>query len=294
MSIVRQLQQDALDPQVSVTQLLRKAVLIAQKLNLSDTEKWLMYERSGYPAEVEPPDYRLINVSSIEAYNPYRGGWVRVASSAPEVEEVLAKQKIYQPLASIESAITEGEGIYFSLPGMHSSHGTDIRFSVSSISLGNTVNAVRDAILDWAVMLEGRNILGEELSFSDQEVKTAQAMPQQPTQISGTFLNAQFQISSPHSQQHLTTNGNDIADLSRFVEALASSSAGSRLDDEVREELEAEIATLRAQIRSPKPKAGVIVEALKSVRTVAEGAAGGVLAGSISPTLTELISRFGG
>lgn len=206
---------------------------------------------------------------------------------------MLANQKIYQPLASIESAITEGEGLYFSIPGMRSSQGTDVRFSVSSISLGNTVNAVRDAILDWAVVLESQNILGEELSFSDQEVKTAQAMPQQPTQISGTFLNAQFQIGSPRSQQHLTINRDDIADLSRFVEALASSSAGSRLGDEVREELEAEIATLRAQIRSPKPKAGVIVEALKSVRTVAEGAAGGVLASSIPSTLNDLISRFG-
>jgi hypothetical protein len=44
------------------------------------------------------------------------------------------------------------------------------------------------------------------------------------------------------------------------------------------EELESEIATLEAQSRSPKPKHGIVHETLRSIRSILEGASGGVAA----------------
>ena len=52
-------------------------------------------------------------------------------------------------------------------------------------------------------------------------------------------------------------------------------------DDDVRE-LRAEVATLRAQVESPKPKRAVLKTSLTSLRHVLEGAAGELLATHLS------------
>lgn len=45
---------------------------------------------------------------------------------------------------------------------------------------------------------------------------------------------------------------------------------------ELRTELESELATLEAQLASPKPKRNIVKESLSSVRAILEGAGGGV------------------
>lgn len=55
--IVYELEREALDENVSVESLLRKAYLVARKLKLSDFEEWINNEQNGYHGEVL--DYRM-------------------------------------------------------------------------------------------------------------------------------------------------------------------------------------------------------------------------------------------
>lgn len=72
--IVLELEREALDENVSVETLLRKAYLVAKKLKLTDFEEWLNSEQNGYHGEV--PEYRMIS-GNYRAWNPYRG-WIPV------------------------------------------------------------------------------------------------------------------------------------------------------------------------------------------------------------------------
>ena len=277
---------------MSVSQLLRKAVLVAKKLGLEDTEQWLVYERSGYPIGSQIPEYRDVDISHIEAWNPYANRWVRALSPEDGAENAMLKQAINQPLASIEDGVNSNQILSLSIPGTLSNHGTELRFVINSLSVKKVVDAVRDSIMDWAIELEKRGIIGEGLSFSEKELETAHQ-----SSINITFgdgASAQLQLNSPHGQQSMHVSSNNLTGLNNFIRALTELIAEAKVDTDTREELNAEIATLEAQAKSPKPKAKVIAEALKSIRTISESVVGGVLTSTVSSTLVDLIPKFGG
>lgn len=78
-----------------LTQLLRKAKLMAAKLNLEDVEQWIDYELKGYPPEVTLPGYRHITSIHLENHNPVRG-WVFVGN-------LHLKLDARQPVAELQS-----------------------------------------------------------------------------------------------------------------------------------------------------------------------------------------------
>lgn len=56
------------------------------------------------------------------------------------------------------------------------------------------------------------------------------------------------------------------------------------------DELRAELATLKAQADSPKPKWEIIKATARSIKSVAEGAAGGLIAGLAQPHIATLLA----
>jgi hypothetical protein len=64
MTLLRELQRDALDPRVDITTLLRKARVLAARLNNPEFVAWIQHEQNGYPIGVDLPNYRILNVSS--------------------------------------------------------------------------------------------------------------------------------------------------------------------------------------------------------------------------------------
>ena len=83
--IVIQLQKDALDDSIDIETLLRKAFLVARKLNLEDFKKWILEEQNGYKSKV--PDYRMIH-GEIYGWTPYHG-WVPVIMDG-EFKDILS------------------------------------------------------------------------------------------------------------------------------------------------------------------------------------------------------------
>jgi hypothetical protein len=61
-TLIEQLQEEALDPKVSLTDLLRKTKLCAAKLGLRGAVEWVDHELNGYPAGVKLPDYRQLSI----------------------------------------------------------------------------------------------------------------------------------------------------------------------------------------------------------------------------------------
>jgi len=95
----------------------------------------------------------------------------------------------------------------------------------------------------------------------------------------GSMSNSQLQQASPHSNQGLTII-NDIDSLCSILNSLKSKSSELGLGDESHQELSSEVDTVLVQAKSPKPKTNIIIESLKSIRTILEAAAGNVVASS--------------
>jgi len=70
-------------------------------------------------------------------------------------------------------------------------------------------------------------------------------------------------------------------ELKEIIQSLKDSIDQLGLEQQQKDDLEAEIQTIDAQMSSSKPKAAIITECLGSIRRIIEGAAGSVLASSL-------------
>lgn len=69
MSIVIELQQQSIESNSDVLALLRKALLVARKLDLMDFKEWINSELNGYENAKKIPIYRKLH-GELKAYNP--------------------------------------------------------------------------------------------------------------------------------------------------------------------------------------------------------------------------------
>ena len=93
--ISKSLQKDCLEDKLSLTMLLRKALVIASKLGISDFSEWVNNELNGYKVESKMPDYRKCK-GKLYGFTPYTG-W----------------QPIIFPDAKEEDLITIHNGKYY-------------------------------------------------------------------------------------------------------------------------------------------------------------------------------------
>ena len=175
--IVLELEREALDENVSVETLLRKAYLVAKKLKLTDFEEWLNSEQNGYHGKV--PEYRMIS-GNYRAWNPYRG-WIPVILSV-DVAKVLSKLPLHDSVSSLWDAYSTKEGgISFTVSAEitdylnKSTDGFETKYSFysSRSEIYRILSTVRNKILDWALLVEENNIIGEGMTFTDKEKETA-------------------------------------------------------------------------------------------------------------------------
>ena len=183
-----ELEKEALDENVSVEALLRKAFLVAKKLKLTDFEKWIINEQEGYKGDI--PDYRMIN-GNYKALNPYRG-WIPVVLS-PEMGKVMSSIPLHQSISALMETYSSHEnGIQFTLSAEindilnRSADGfkTQFVFETSKSEIYRILSTVRNKILEWTLLLEENGIVGEGMTFTEDEKKKAQ-----DTQIINNYTN---------------------------------------------------------------------------------------------------------
>lgn len=86
---------------------------------------------------------------------------------------------------------------------------------------------------------------------------------------------AQQQSAGPGARQQMGHHSGDLDDVLSFLTEVAASIDRLELAQDESAQLQAEMATIRAQAVSPKPKRHVIRESLQSVRAILEHAGGG-------------------
>lgn len=61
---------------------------------------------------------------------------------------------------------------------------------------------------------------------------------------------------------------------------------------EIQEEIAAEVAVLESQVNSPNPKKGIIRETLLSLKNIAEGTTGSLVATSIQDEVAQILTTL--
>lgn len=180
--IVLQLQELASDSDHDIADLLRKALVVATKLQLHDFKEWVLSELNGYEDLNSLPEYRRIK-GDLRAQNPFHG-LIPFIINEPEIREVVTKILVHESVSSIQQLVDSRESgsiCFFFGPEqeaalMRMQGGfaplRPVRV-VGPNQLISILNAVRTRMLEWALSLEAEGILGDGLSFSEKERKLA-------------------------------------------------------------------------------------------------------------------------
>lgn len=156
--------------------------------------------------------------------------------------------------------------------------------------LGDACNFLEDKHLIKSLAVAWEHYTPYHVNISRrgiEEIEKSLQTPGQPTHyfppaisivhIEGNNVGSPIQSGSPGAKQDVTSNVN-IPDIQEFISKLKAAAPELDLSDEDRDELTAEIATVEAQINSPKPKKQIISESLHSIRAILEGTTGALAA----------------
>lgn len=300
-ALVLELQREALNKNSSTTDLLRMALVAARKLGVSEFAQWVDAELNGYKEGMPIPDYRVLH-GSLKVWNPYHG-WQPLYMEDTDIAERLSTRPNNQSIPEIESMLNpgkekQGEFIaYFSkeieqrlMSGMEIALQPAVLIGHAKVQ--GIVDAVRTAILDWSLKLEAAGVLGENMTFSSDEKARASAPTAgityqvQNQTVIHNMQQSQIQQGGMGTSQVFSHQSFDISQLNTLIDELKVAIDTLEIGSNERAELNADIATIEAQKSSPKPRISIIKEALRSIRSVLENAAGSGI-GSAVPALME-------
>lgn len=290
---ILEIQRESMDRTVPLSDLLRKAFVVAKKLGLEGFQQWIQAELNGYERGDDFPPYRKVS-GQVRGWNPYHG-WIPVIWESAREEEAASQRLVGQSVAELEQLAPAREKesqLHMPLPhsaqrSLSASAGFDTNFSlfVSPTEIVRILDAVRNTLLNWSLKLEEDGILGEGLSFTEEEKETASGRMYSVNNFYGAVGTANVQQAGRDAVR--VSVNIDLEALRRLLPQLKESDL--ELDDDASAELTAEIATVEAQLQSPRPKRGVVKQAAESIRSILEGAGGGV-AGHLAIELGKILA----
>jgi hypothetical protein len=258
MTLMDQVQQEAVDSKSDLGALLRKCKVLAARLGSRALEDWLVWESDGYPEGAEVPSYRILPLELKGHFAGPLGSGLRNAPipllCLPEkVRKGWRNYRCRQSVGSIEEILKRSDGGTFTVSAgdLAVPLGTNVYRGYNCVQawaevgvsqLIEILNSVRNRILDFvlAVWKEAPRA-GEHHDGAPPEIEPARV-----TQIFNTTVYggaASFVGSASNSPINLTISLNDFASLEKVLRC-----NGVQNED---------VEELRAAVRSdPKPHRG--------------------------------------
>jgi len=103
------------------------------------------------------------------------------------------------------------------------------------------------------------------------------------------MIGSQLQQGTKDSIQEGTFEIENHDQLLKFIELLKTKLPELEISEDDKSEIETDVSTIEAQIKSSRPKAGIIKESLLSIKRILEGASGAVIATGLLKYLLSLL-----
>ncbi len=298
-SLILELQQEAVNSSVPVSELLRKALIVASKLELDEMMEWIDHEMNGYEKGDETPEYRKVE-GEFKTYDKYLG-WTDVDFEIPEMANILTTRYIGSSVSGLEALISSRPQNMVTAITFDPEQEIELQKNMGTTSkpyvrindgdIRSIINKIRNIILKWALDLEKDGILGEGYSFSpsDKELLSPHVLNIE-TYIGQSVSQVQFGTLS--SSQNLNISTTDLGEVAVVIHEVQESIPKIGLDEEKLLEVQAELSTIKAQLNSPKPRIPLIASCLQSVKNIAESAAGSAVVALIIEKLDSIIGKL--
>ena len=235
-SVVMELQRELLESNCDILGALRKAHIIAFKLNLVEFDKWVLHELNGYTCdENEIPEYRSV-MGELKAWNPYYG-WIPVLFKDGKMEQTICNRKLNKSISAIIelSSKSDSKSFQMNIPAdaartidkmCTTPFPTNYIVSFSIHLLNEMIDKVKNCLLEWTLTLEKQGIKGDEMIFNQAETDAAKKIPQQINNYYGTVINGTVE------KTQITSGDNNTITMSVDLSA--------KLVDEIRNSLKNE------------------------------------------------------
>ncbi len=205
MSLLRQIQDAAIDSSVDLPTLLRKCKVLAARLGNDDFKRWIDNELSGYDNKDELPEYRVLSVNSKGHFGGAFGSGLRNANipllCLPEdLRESLGHSYLKQPIAAMAALVENSKSGALQEPwnpDLVAHFGQQIYENmvcmqawkvIPASALIAALDTVRTRVLNFALEIEAQNPAAGEAMVNEKPV------PQETVQqIFNTYITGDVQ-----------------------------------------------------------------------------------------------------
>jgi hypothetical protein len=277
-SLVHELQALAQASETDLGELLRRAKVVAAKLQLGEFDGWISNELNGYPPGADLPGYRKV-ASELKFFNPVHG-FRPVVFDDDLLHEYYSTTSVSQPIGEI-AALSSKEASGILTVSLGPNERTDlvrlapdlahyeIRRTVSRSGVVAILDAVRNRILQWSLDLERNRILGEGMTFSKDERSAAATI--------ATINNYGSIVQGNHAAVAIASGENsqavgqfqqqvpvkEIAELRELVALLKDEA--KRAPVELQGEVVEHVEDLEEETQKAKPKASKMKAAIGAI-----------------------------
>jgi hypothetical protein len=295
VTMIEQIQRDALNADVPVSTLLLKVKLAAAKLGLPKLEGWVDKELKGYNQQDETPEYRRLQ-GVPGARGPYRG-WEPLVTDK-DFAERFSTAHIGTPISGIESQIRSAPKaplIYQYPPAVAEGLNKSNRGQISQCGvlfnaqqLVPIVEVVRTLVLEWSIEMERAGITGSsDTSFSEEEKNRAQSTPVtiHIGQI-GTFTG---NLGVGNTAADVTSSSLRVESVENLLNQIKAHSATLSAEGLDEDDLLHRVATIENEVKKPAPNHGVIKSLLEDLRTVVRASVQGLVSTGLLSLLNQIL-----
>lgn len=288
-SAVLDLQRDAMESNLDLTDLLRKAYVIAKKLKIAEFEEWAESELDGY-GEKDIPSYRRVR-GHLKYYNPFYGYQDYLIGNS-DISEVLSNRSLSNPIAELEDLYNKSGGKPLLMPistetrllfiQQFNAEESPEHLFISPSQFKSIFEAVRKIILDWALKLEEDDILGEDLRFTQEEKEIAEEKSSKYTTI---IKDSIVQVGEKNIQN---VNKINTEEVGKLLSLIHDSLEELKLDIKKKEDLDKELTSIKSQLDTANPDEGTIKKSIRSIKKILEGCASNLIASGILYEISKI------
>jgi len=224
MSLLREIQDSAVDAREPIGALLRKCKILAVRLGSSEFKSWVENELNGYPEKSEIPEYRIMAVGCKGHFSGGFGSGIRNADIpsrciSENFRDGLFTSHLAQPISSIESLIEASDGGTVQEPwpadvtahfGMNIYQGMNCMQAWKVIpvnALVGILDKIRNNVLNFVLEIESEDPDAGEAPINSHPVDQEKVQQIFHTYITGNVQNVA--TGSNNVNQHATTTQNN-------------------------------------------------------------------------------------
>ena len=294
--IVIELQQEVLKQNCDIVNVLRRAHVIATKLQLTEFDSWITHELNGYPNQEVCPEYRKIK-GVLKAFNPYQG-WIPAMISDIEMETDVCERKMANSISEIVSLCQEENDLLSEFTGAQTEILNKIfrttfpmkyALFIPRTSVMDIIEKVKNTILEWTLKLEEKGIIGDNMTFTEKEKNTATSIPQT---INNYYGDTKIVNSSGDNTTVVAGDNNNVSfsyeKASKIIEEIEKSINNENLNQDDLETAKDILVDIRDKI-DQKKKPSIIKVTLSGLKDFLIGAGANVAAALIQSKLKDII-----